>query len=358
MSKVALQLNLNESCDASFVLALTTLLPRIRRDRVDRVFVATEWPDLLAHNPFCEGVLPGFAPRPDAFVFDLPSPTVLVEQCKTFSPAYFWAARVANMMAQSDLLDLSAPVPATPKLYITNRERELNLLRGNVGGKAYWIMSAPAVREDLRKFDLRMFRSVATQLTYSASFPLVVQAGRTLDTDFQFELRSGTASIVSRANTRQTVIIANNADGVICRPGPYEMLAAALGKPCVLMLGQWSGDIPYFDPSTLPALFSWVDTDFEPLRPRFWQCPDAGCSFTRMAQCPHNARCVDDPSLSAVIADAARDIYREDLEDVDEDNEEVSTEDLRRTRIRRVQRQRREGAGTGGRGMDKRPHGG
>ena len=319
-----LQLSWGVDSDASFTLALTSVLPRIKRGGIERVYVETEWTELLAHNPGCEAVKPGFAPPPGTFIVRLPRPDLFYGT--ELSPAYSWAAVVAKQLADARLLDLSSPIPAVPKVYVTAREAGENLLdRGVMKGKRYWIVAAPAEQTDLRRVDVHAFRAIVTALTYAADFPCVVQAGGALDTAFHLFLRSGAVSLLNRVMARETVVVASKAEGALCRPGVYELLAAAFGKPRVLVTGQWAHDPAYLAPDTIPGEFVWDRDLTVPILPRKWICPQAGCGFRQLQECPHGRKCVNDPYLHAVIADATKDAQRrEDAGEPETDDQNVS----------------------------------
>lgn len=220
--------------DLSETVLLTVIPRELHRNYPGRfrVHVRTTNPDVWLHNPYVDGQLPL-------------SGGAELSHVQTVRPqAAVWPHRPRHLMqalleSAADQLSLNrlALTELRPCIHVGGREPLTQPSRhGVLEGKPYWVI-VPGwhERRSISAWDHRKWQQVVSRLATSTDF-LLAHCGNAKMFPNNPPLKL--AVDLRHTTVRECIWLIHHARGVITGPNGFMHVAAALGKPCVVVAGR------------------------------------------------------------------------------------------------------------------------
>jgi hypothetical protein len=207
---------------------LATALPRdLRRcGYCGPISVISSFPALWQYNPHVNDVFHRGAGQVPGEVLQLPDPLACAGAHVLVQQAAWVAARVFPALRLTELC---------PQLLLGPDEKERTATTGIMQGGAFWLVCISGDGDwSTRWWDPKKWQQVIHTLSGDPQFPYVLQI------DYpgaKTPSMRDCLSVVDIAKPRELVWLVHHSSGVATNSGAYMHMAAAMGRPCVAVLG-------------------------------------------------------------------------------------------------------------------------
>ena len=292
------------------VLAATVVPREIHRHFPfqHNVYIQSDYPDVWVSNPYVTSHFDEFksADRTGMKIFDIKADESRFGHLTRMHAYVECANEELKGIGISDM-ELTE---LRPCLFFSPRETESRLATsGRARGMPYWCFHAGYSKGNTAaRWDVAFWKRAIYKVASTPGFaPILAQIGRASRRyrHHSFDVNN-TIRILNRTTVRQMIHLIRGSEGVITNPSLPMHIAAALGKPCVVVAGgtsNWWWDS--YDLRMLEKFAPGIPDRYQVLLPLVWPhryidsigtlmcCRTAKCGKTGIGDRPAPYNCID-----------------------------------------------------------------